>query len=201
VREISPDEKKAILAALDPQGRHLLVDLRPLVRFLLETGLRLGEACGLKWGDVDFRAEVATLTRTKAGKVQHAYLSAEALDILRSLGAQADDLARRNGKTERNPYVFGWPDGRPLKPNCISHAFRLAAVRAGVPNVHLHDARHTAAGRWLRAGVGIYTVSKLLRHSTVKMSERYAHLDAGDLRAAVNFTSDTPTDTGKNATS
>jgi integrase len=49
----------------------------------------------------------------------------------------------------------------------------------------VHDLRHTAACRWLRAGVDIYTVSKLLRHASVVMSERYAHLSQGDLKAAV----------------
>jgi integrase len=201
VREVTPEEEAAILAALEPTGRRFHTDLRPVVRFLTLTGLRAGEACGLTWGDVDIKAEVATLTRTKAGKVQHIPLSAEALDILRALGAQADDLARRNGKTERNPYVFGWPDGRPWTSGYLTHEFHKAAVKAGVVDVHVHDLRHTAACRWLRAGVGIFTVSKLLRHASVVMSERYAHLDAGDLKAAVNCATATRTATSKKTSS
>lgn len=63
--------------------------------------------------------------------------------------------------------------------------FKKAASRAGVVNVHVHKCRHTAACRWLRAGVDIYTVSKLLRHASVVMSERYAHLSQADLKATV----------------
>ena len=144
------------------------------MRFLTLTGLRLGEACGLTWGDVDFRADVATLTKTKAGKVQHIPLSAEALGILRTLGPGDGD-----------GFVFGWPDGRRWTSGYLTHAFHKAAVKAGVADVHVHDLRHTAACRWLRAGVDIYTVSKLLRHASVVMPERYAHLSQGDLKAAV----------------
>jgi integrase len=145
-----------------------------LVRFLTLTGLRLGEACGLTWGDVDFRAEVATLTKTKAGKVQHIPLSVEALGILRALGPG-----------DGGAYVFGWPDGRPWTSGYVTHAFQDAVTDAGVKDLHVHDLRHTFACRRLRAGVDIYTVSKLLRHASVIMSERYGHLSQGDLKAAV----------------
>jgi integrase len=201
VREVTAEEEAAILSALEPSERRFHTDLRPLVRLLVDTGLRLGEACNLRWSDIDFRAEVATLRQTKAGKVQHIPLSVEALGILRVLSAQADDLARRNGKVERNPYVFGWPDGRPWTSGYLTHEFHKAAVKAGVADVHAHDMRHTAACRWRRAGVDIYTVSKLLRHASVVMSERYAHLSQADLKAAVNKATSTCTSTSKEAAS
>jgi integrase len=189
VREMTGDEETAILAALDPsthrtkagrQDRRFRTDLRPLVRFLVATGLRLGEACNLRWADVDWRAEVATLTKTKAGKVQHAPLSAEALGILRALTPEGDSTEAKG-----DGYVFTWEDGRPWVPAYATHAFRDAAEAAGVKDLHVHDLRHTFACRRLRGGVDIYTVSKLLRHASVVMSERYAHLSAADLRAAV----------------
>jgi integrase len=196
VREMTVEEEKAILTALDPsqkrtksgrQDRRFRTDLRPLVRFLLDTGLRAGEACNLRWPDVDWRAEVVTLRETKAGKVQHASLSAEAVDILTDL-LRADD-----------GYVFAWADGRPFTVDYVTHAFHKAAVNAGVADVHVHDCRHTAACRWLRAGVDIYTVSKLLRHASVVMSERYAHLSQGDLKAAVQNATATTTATSHEA--
>ncbi len=57
---------------------------------------------------------------------------------------------------------------------------------AGISDHHIRDLWNTFARRWiLRAGVDIYTVSKLLRHASVVMSDRYAHLSQGDLKAAV----------------
>jgi integrase len=185
VREMTADEETAILTALDPtqqhtkagrQDRRYRTDLRPLVPFLVETGLRAGEVCNLRGRDIDWRAAVVTLRQTKAGKVQHVPLSVEAVAILRALGTLDRDV---------DAYVFAWPDGRPFTVEYLTHAFHKAAVKAGVTDLHIHDLRHTAACRWLRAGVDIYTVSKLLRHASVVMSERYAHLSQADLKAAV----------------
>ena len=67
----------------------------------------------------------------------------------------------------------------------MTHAFCHAAEDAGVKDLRVHDLRHTFACRLLRGGVDIYAVSKLLRHASVVMSERYAHLSQGDLEAAV----------------
>jgi len=174
VREMTAEEETAILAALEPSERRFHTDLRPMVRLLLATGLRSGEACSLRWDDVDWRAEVVTLRKTKAQKTQHVPLSADALGVLRAIGPASADA-----------HVFAWPDGRPWTPGYVTHAFRDAAESAGVKDLHIHDLRHTAACRWLRAGVDIYTVSKLLRHASVVMSERYAHLSQSDLKAAV----------------
>jgi integrase len=174
IREITGTEEKALLEALDPAGRRGGTDLRPMVRLLLEIGLRLEEARGLRWADVDWAGGFATLPETKAGEKQHVALSAEVLAILRALGP---------GDGER--YVFCWRDGRPWTPGYVTYAFGKAVKDAGITDLHAHDCRHTFACRLLRGGVDIYAVSKLLRHASVVMSGRNAHLSAGDLRKAV----------------
>ena len=174
VREMTPDEERAILAVLEPSQRRFHTDLRPIVRFLTATGLRLDEACNLRWSDVDWSAGVATLRKTKAQKTQHIPLSAEAAAILRALGPAGGDAL-----------LFCWPDGRAWTPGYVTHAFTKAVQKAGVTDLHVHDTRHTFACRLLRAGVDIYTVSKLLRHASVVMSERYALQSQADLKVAV----------------
>ncbi len=171
IREITADEEKAILAALDPATRRGGTDLRPLVRFLLETGLRLGEACALCWKDVDWPGGFLTLRETKAGERQHVPLNAEARAILEALGP-------------RDGHIFAWPEGRPWTVDYVTHAFGKAVKDAGITDLHVHDTRHTFACRKLRAGVDLYTVSKLLRHASIAMTERYTHLTRGDLKAA-----------------
>jgi integrase len=175
IREITDAEEKALLTALDPAKRRGRTDLRPMVRLLLETGLRLEEACGLRWADVDWRGGFATLPETKAGEKQHVALSADAVAILRALGPG-----------DGEGYVFCWRDGRPWTPGYVTHAFGKAVRKAGIKDLHAHDCRHTFACRKLRAGVDLYTVSKLLRHASIAMTERYTHLSRGDLKAAVN---------------
>ncbi len=190
VREITDTEEKALLTALDPERRRGKTDLRPLVRFLLETGLRLGEACALRWDDVDWTGGFATLQETKAGETQYLTLSSEAQAILRPLGP-------------RQGHIFAWPDGRPWTVGYVTHAFGKAVEDAGITDLHTHDTRHTFACRKLRAGVDLYTVSKLLRHASIAMTERYTHLSRRDLKAAVErksmLQSGTPTGTSGKA--
>jgi integrase len=146
----------------------------------------------MRWADVDWRGGFLTLPKTKAGELQHVPLSAEALAILRGLGPG-------------DGHVFAWKDGRPWTPDYVTHAFRDAVVDARVKDLHVHDARHTFACRKLRAGVDLFTVSKLLRHASIAMTERYTHLSRGDLKAAVERKSmlqtGTPTGTGKSEAS
>jgi len=174
IREMTGAEEKALLEALDPATRRGGTDLRPMVRLLLETGLRLEEACGLRWADVDWTGGFATLPETKAGEKQHVALSAEVVAILRALGPG-----------DGEGYVFRWRDGRPWTVGYVTHAFGKAVKDAGITDLHAHDCRHTFACRKLRAGVDLYTVSKLLRHASIAMTERYTHLSRGDLKAAV----------------
>jgi len=139
----------------------------------------------MRWPDVDWTGGFLALPETKAGEKQHVPLSAEALAILRALGP-GDLSALLLSGAQAGGYVFAWKDGRPWTPDYVTHAFGKAVRKAGITDLHVHDTRHTFACRLLRRGVDIYTVSKLLRHASVVMSERYAHLSEGDLRAAVN---------------
>lgn len=139
---------------------------------------------------MDWRAEVVTLRRTKAGVTQHVPLSVSALAILRDLGPGDGEAP-----------IFTRPDGGAVSGMYVSHAFGRAVTAAGVKDLHVHDLRHGFACRLLRNGVGIYAVSKLLRHDSVVMSERYAHQSQADLKAAVNKATATPTATGKEAAS
>jgi len=185
IREMTDAEERALLEALDPAKRRGGTDLCPMVRLLLETGLRLGEASGMRWADVDWTGGFLTLPETKAGEKQHVPLNSEALAILRALGS-GDLSAPLLSGAQAGRYVLAWKEGRPLTPDYVTHAFGKAARKAGITDLHVHDTRHTFACRLLRRGVDIYTVSKLLRHASVVMSERYAHLSRGDLKAAVN---------------
>jgi integrase len=180
-RELTAEEETKLLTALEPRRRG--ADLRPLVRLILETGVRLGEVCALRWSDVDWTGGFATLQHTKAGEKQHVPLSAEALAILRGLGPG-------------NGHIFGGRDGKSWTTNLVGCTFAKAVRRAGIPDLRAHDLRHTFACRRLRAGVDLYTVSKLLRHASVAMSERYVHLTRGDLKAAVERSTAISTATG-----
>jgi len=63
--------------------------------------------------------------------------------------------------------------------------FKIVCKKAGLDDLHPHDLRHTFATRLIKNGVSIYNVSKLLGHASVTTSERYAHLETGDLKEDV----------------
>jgi integrase len=69
----------------------------------------------------------------------------------------------------------------------LRYAWEKAVAEAEVVDFHMHDCRHDFATRWLRATHSIATVSKLLGHASVKMTEKYAHLDASDFDTAADL--------------
>ncbi len=167
-RELTPEEEFRLFQTL-PANPPVLPSY---FRFLLEIGARAGEVCGLRWSHILWQDGVAELSETKVGRKQYLILSQAAEAILRDLP--------RNG-----PYVFCWPDGRPLTVNYTTHAFHGAAVAAGIPNLRQHDLRHAFAIRRLRGGANLVAVSGLLRHASTRMTERYLHVTRADLRTAV----------------
>jgi integrase len=67
----------------------------------------------------------------------------------------------------------------------IKHAFTTACRRAGIQDFRIHDLRHTCAAWLVQAGVSLAEVRDVLGHSTVRMTERYAHLAPENTRAAL----------------
>lgn len=67
----------------------------------------------------------------------------------------------------------------------LNWAFRAARKAAGLPHVKFHDLRHTAASWLINAGVDLFTVGKILGHSSPTTTQRYAHLSHGTLAKAI----------------
>jgi len=73
--------------------------------------------------------------------------------------------------------VFGRPDGRPRDPDTVSHRFRAAAERAGLPRIRLHDLRHTHATLALPAAINPKVVQERLGHASVRVTlDTYTHV-------------------------
>lgn len=109
---------------------------------------------------------------TKNGKARHVPLSQPAMDIINQLP-----------KFAGCPYLL--PNPKTLKPySDIKRGWMVARKLAGLEDVHLHDLRHTAASWLIAGGVEIYTVGKILGHSSIASTQRYAHLADDQLMAA-----------------
>ena len=158
--------------------------------FLLNTGLRIGEALALEWENIDFKKQLATVrnnvvyvkdrtssdrsyrcikqpfTKTKNGS-RIVPLNSEAVRALISLKGI-------NGST---PYVFATKNGKRITPRNIDRTFRSILKRCGIACTGVHSLRHTFASRLFAKGVDVKTVSELLGHSDVGITyDTYIHL-------------------------
>lgn len=145
------------------------------VAFALGTGMRLSEQLGLKWQHIDWDSKNATIPLSKSGKTRRIPLSDEVLGILRD-------------QFSESPYVF--PDAaNPLQPADVretSKRFGDRLRQAGILHASWHVLRHSFASRQLQAGTDIVAVSRLLGHSTIQTTMRYAHHAKTALHDAVN---------------
>lgn len=166
VRYLQPTELQAVLEYCPPW-------IRPVVRLAVATGMRRGEILGLRWLDVDLLQRQVNLPQTKNGKGRTVYLNEMAMDVFRSLALDAE--------TEANEPVFGLD----ATPEEVSMCFMRACRKAGICDFRFHDLRHTTA-TWLRQrGVQLDEIAKQLGHSDLRMTQRYAHLGASQIREAV----------------
>lgn len=147
--------------------------LEAIVRLLLLTGARLRELLDAKWSDVHVDRQSWHIPDTKSGKARWVPLSITAVDIIQS-------LPRFKGC----PFLI--PNPKTLKPYCsIKHSWNTATKRAKLTGLRLHDLRHSAASYMVNGGVSLFTVGKVLGHSSYQSTQRYAHLAADTLLAAV----------------
>ncbi len=81
-------------------------------------------------------------------------------------------------------HVFTNKSGQHIKD--VKHSFDTARKKAGLPHFRIHDQRHDAASHMAMAGESLYVIKELLGHSSIKSTERYAHLQTDNIKAAVN---------------
>ncbi len=142
---------------------------------------------GLEWTRVDLERQMVYLDASdqKNGKAGSVPLNRE---------AQAALLSRmrfRERYCPDRPWVFCDAGGQRIAS--VKKSFATTVERAGLEDVHPHDLRRTC-GSWLvQAGVPIQSVSALLRHSDIRVTDRvYAHLSPENARSAVEAISGVP---------
>lgn len=141
------------------------------IRLLLLTGCRRDEILTLKWEFVDFRRGVLWLPDSKTG-AKMIPLGAAALELLEA-------LPRHVG----NPHVLPGRNGNGRLVGLHRPWARLRA-KAGLPDVRLHDLRHSFASVGAGSGLNLPILGKLLGHRTAATTARYSHLADDPLRRA-----------------
>ena len=177
VRELSQDEQGRLFEAL-PQEYH------PLVSFALMTGARVATITNLLWGDVDLVNRELTF-HLKGDEVMTFPINREVAALLSAL--PRSNVLRYRGRvfTRLNKQTL---ERQPIDPHggVMPAAFRKALREAGIEKFRFHDLRHTFATRILRKTQNIKLVSKLLGHSNIETTTKYAHVLMDDMRDALD---------------
>ena len=196
VRWITHSEATKLIAAAKPKvnclGKPLPAAasstvLADFIELALNTGCRKGELLSLQWDDVDLSTRLLKLQETKSGEWQTVPINEQARQVL------VRRMKKREASCPSTPFVFfhetarqGVSEGDRIKD--LKKSFTSACKRAGIKDFRIHDLRHTFASWLVRNGTPLLEVSKLLRHSSTTMTERYAHLAPDQLhQAAANL--------------
>ncbi len=167
--------------------------LEVLLTMALVTGMRRGELLALRWSNVDLARGVAvvlvtvdyipkfgyveTEPKTKAGK-RPIYLSPFLVSMLIEHKELQEERKLRYGELwENRDLVFPDLHGGYFNPNYLLRVFKKILIEAGLPHMHFHDLRHSAATILLGMGINIKVIQELLGHSHASMTlDTYSHL-------------------------
>ncbi|MBI3272210.1 MAG: site-specific integrase [Planctomycetes bacterium] len=178
---LSAAEARALVASASPI-------LRPLLVAALSTGARRGDLLALRWRDADFdrRELVMRAESEKAGRGRVVPMTDDLCRELLALRA-----GRRTPALDGSDPLFTLGDGSPIGDHALRLMFEAAVFRCqAIPvakrdAVTFHTLRHTSASLMVAAGVPIFDVAKILGHSTLAVTMRYAHFAPEAGRAAI----------------
>jgi integrase len=169
-RFLSPAELGRLGDALTKLEGELHPSATLAVRLLVLTGARRSEILKLTWEEVDLERSVLSLRDSKTGAKEIPF------------GAPARRLLAEALRERGNPYVCFGTEGGYLVG--IDKPWRKIRAEAGMPNLRLHDLRHSFASVGAAGGESLLIVGKLLGHARASTTERYAHLDRHPAQAA-----------------
>ena len=175
-RVISNEEQEKLMPELADH-------LKPIVICALNTGMRRSEILSLKWKNIVGRQIILEARNTKTKKQRR-------ISINSTLQQVFDIIKSRNG----SEFIFSY-GGK--KMNDVQTGFTNARKRAEIEYIQFRDLRRTFATRLMRNGVGIYTISKLLGHASVTMTEKYLNWQPEDGAEAVESLVEKPLNSSK----
>ena len=164
----TPEEIKQILKIFN-------ADWQLVVLLGARAGLRRGEIANLKWQDVDFKNNQLYIAPNKTDSHRYIPIAKDlrkALESAKKRKQRVNDFVVCVGQNRNSPYF-------------LSVYYKKYTAEKLPFKCFLHKLRHTFASHLVQAGVDLYRVSKLLGHSSIKMTEIYAHLAPTDLKSAI----------------
>lgn len=150
----------------------------------LHTGMRLAELCGLKWDRVDFKNELISVTRTR-DRLGLKETTKTRIKRILPMTSGLNKLLFSLHSHRQNDFVFIMPNGNPIDYGHVYRKLKKDQKISGVDDrVSFHDLRHTFATQFMTNGGNIFELQKLLGHTKIEMTMRYAHFAPDHLKSA-----------------
>ena len=164
---------------------YLLHNLNPtsLCVFLsLYTGLRVGEVCGLMWGDIDFDKSIFTVRRSVQRIRNSTHRTRLIADTPKSRASRRSIpipkfliKLLRDSRSNENCYILSGSN-HIIEPRTLQRRFKSILKKADLPSVSYHSLRHAFATNCLQAGFDVKMLSEILGHASVETTlNRYVH--------------------------
>jgi len=146
--------------------------LRDVALLILDTGLRVGEALGLEWRDIQLEPAHGGrfgYLRVREGKSKNARRNV-------SLTVRVKDMLLNRSLDSKSSFVFAGPSRKPFVVTSLCHQNgRVRAVLQLPTEFVIHSLRHTMLTRLGEAGTDAFTIKRIAGHSSITISERYIH--------------------------
>ena len=169
-RYLSTEEAQRLYEVLTRSDNVMLQYIIPM---LILTGARKREVLDARWEDFDYERRLWRIHTTKLGKPRFVPMSDGVINLLESV--------------PRHDCEWTFPNPKTLKPYVsIYYSWNSARCEAGLEDVRVHDLRHSYASFLVNAGRSLYEVQRLLGHTQIKTTQRYAHLSHDTLLDATN---------------
>ncbi|MGE7216613.1 tyrosine-type recombinase/integrase [Priestia koreensis] len=150
-----------------------------IILTFLSTGMRLSELCSLKWQDIDFQSKTVSIYSTKSRRSETIPVTEKLIKELSSYKVYCQQVFE-----ELNENIFTNRSNTHLTPNAVQNVFKRLSKIMNFRDVRLspHTFRHTFCQRCIQAGMSTFAVQRLMRHSSISVTEKYAAMWGNDLR-------------------
>lgn len=161
----------------------------------LETGIRLGEVCALRWSDVDFTSGLLHIRRTAyrinyGGRTELVIQTPKTDNSRRTIPLTAKMLSvLRSFRAGENDYLFTGSD-KHMEPRTMQYRFQKFLKELGISHRNFHILRHSFATRCIDCGMDIKSLSEILGHANVQVTlQMYVHPSMDSKRSALETAS------------
>jgi len=148
------------------------------------TGMRLGELCGLKWDRVNFELQQLSITRTRDRHGLNETTKTKTKRII-PMTQEVVSLLLQLYNVRKSDFVFCKNTGDPIKYGYVNNKLKRDQKRANIIKlISFHDLRHTFATQFMMNGGNVFELQKILGHKNIDMTMRYAHFSPEHLQSA-----------------